>query len=679
MTLYGNGQLVLEEQYDASYRFTEKEVLLYAQSIGIDPINEPELMPLAYEGLNAPLPSEWKPCEDINGDIYYFNFATGDSIWDHPCDVYYRQRVAQIKERKKRTNLKQLHRIYPGSVTDVRVSQTSKRPPKNQKYTGMNTRYMGGTSALTSEDGLYNQRTALSGRAMSLQDVRISSADIHIDSLDTSNVVNDHEFLAPSNGLKTMYRTSYSSVDPVTTLNEEPQLCSASTAGRHRGPSNLWKGATLPDIRPKIRPNDFPHGTLGDPFRALSAQDTFQDVSQLKDLRFVRVKRMNERLSTPEYVPLIELGNNRHSVNSPIPEESGNNSLNNSWNLDVGDNNARSGLVDTDLELSTTKAINGTTCETPPSYGDKPVGALTTDNGLEPSDADNSDKQFKHGDTLGNRYFERRNHHVCDVSDRRRRMRQRPRSSVAADACPISQTGAKRSDVFHEPWETLNRRPVNLSGVRGEGESPNNFTSCQRSRLTNGQPYPAMQHQTRESIPMSADPLFHGPFFDNSLYSNRLSQGNTTESPVVLQQILASLQEISLNLNRIFAQEADQRRAASMLDVSYIPSGTDQAERGRPYSPLTEMPRNNVSSSPYRNSRQLDWDRIMLPTRFRRNQQFRPVGYVAPRPEQRARSDTRRQIEEQLEWLQRARNDFQEVTSRRQNCQDQTVGYIGDD
>ncbi|TGZ55631.1 hypothetical protein CRM22_010328 [Opisthorchis felineus] len=678
MTLYGNGQLVLEEQYDASYRFTEKEVLLYAQSIGIDPINEPELMPLAYEGLNAPLPSEWKPCEDINGDIYYFNFATGDSIWDHPCDVYYRQRVAQIRERRKQTNLKQLHRIYPGSVTDVRLSQTAKRPPKNRKYTGMNTRYMGGISALTSEDGLYNQRTALSGRAMSLQDVRISSADIPVDSLDTSDVVNDYEFLTSSNGLKTMYRTSYSSVDPVTTLNEEQQLCSASTAGRQRGPSNLWKGATLSDMRPKSRPKDFPHDTLGDPLRGLSAQDSFHDVSQIKDLRFVRVKRMNERLSTADYTPLIELGNNRHSVNSPIPEESGTNSLNTSWNLGVGDINVRGRVVDTDLEISTTKAINGTSCEIPLTYGDKPVDALTTDNGLEPSDADNSDKQYKHGDTSGNRYFERRNHHVCDVSDRRRRMRQRPRSLVAADTCPTSQPGATRSDVFHEPWETVNRRPVNISGVRCKGENPNNFTNGQHSRLINGQPYPAMQHQTRESIPMSADPLFHDPFFDNSLHSNRLSQGNTTESPVVLQQILASLQEISLNLNRIFAQEADQRRAASMLDVSYIPSGTDQAERGRSYSPLAAMQRNTLSSPPYRNSRQLDWDRIMLPTRFRRNQQFRPVGYVAPRPEQRARSDTRRQIEEQLEWLQRARNDFQEIISRRQNCQDQTVGYIGD-
>lgn len=24
------------------------------------------------------------------GDVYYFNFSTGESIWDHPCDERYK-------------------------------------------------------------------------------------------------------------------------------------------------------------------------------------------------------------------------------------------------------------------------------------------------------------------------------------------------------------------------------------------------------------------------------------------------------------------------------------------------------------------------------------------------------------------------------------------------------------
>jgi len=39
--------------------------------------------------------------QDASGDIYYFNFQTGDSVWDHPCDDYYRNMV--IEEKRKRS------------------------------------------------------------------------------------------------------------------------------------------------------------------------------------------------------------------------------------------------------------------------------------------------------------------------------------------------------------------------------------------------------------------------------------------------------------------------------------------------------------------------------------------------------------------------------------------------
>ena len=37
--------------------------------------------------------------QDSQGEIYYFNFGTGESVWDHPCDEYYRTMV--IEERTK--------------------------------------------------------------------------------------------------------------------------------------------------------------------------------------------------------------------------------------------------------------------------------------------------------------------------------------------------------------------------------------------------------------------------------------------------------------------------------------------------------------------------------------------------------------------------------------------------
>ncbi|GLD68052.1 centrosomal protein of 164 kDa [Lates japonicus] len=92
-------QLILEEDYDENYTPSEQEIQEYAREIGIDPDNEPELLWLAREGIVAPLPPEWKPCQDVTGDIYYFNFSSGQSTWDHPCDEHYRRLVAQERER----------------------------------------------------------------------------------------------------------------------------------------------------------------------------------------------------------------------------------------------------------------------------------------------------------------------------------------------------------------------------------------------------------------------------------------------------------------------------------------------------------------------------------------------------------------------------------------------------
>ncbi|MED6243989.1 hypothetical protein ATANTOWER_011547 [Ataeniobius toweri] len=96
-------QLILEEDYDENYIPSEQEIHEYAREIGIDPDNEPELLWLAREGMVAPLPPEWKPCQDVTGDIYYFNFSSGQSTWDHPCDEHYRRLVVQERERAQLT------------------------------------------------------------------------------------------------------------------------------------------------------------------------------------------------------------------------------------------------------------------------------------------------------------------------------------------------------------------------------------------------------------------------------------------------------------------------------------------------------------------------------------------------------------------------------------------------
>ncbi|XP_038179834.1 centrosomal protein of 164 kDa isoform X2 [Arvicola amphibius] len=114
-------QLILEEDSDETYVPSEQEILDFARVIGIDPLKEPELMWLAREGIEAPLPKGWKPCQNITGDIYYFNFNTGQSIWDHPCDEHYRKLVIQEREKW----------LAPGAIK--KKDKKKKKEKKNKK------------------------------------------------------------------------------------------------------------------------------------------------------------------------------------------------------------------------------------------------------------------------------------------------------------------------------------------------------------------------------------------------------------------------------------------------------------------------------------------------------------------------------------------------------------------
>merc|ERR1719162_28132 len=54
---------------------------------------------IAREGLKAPLPAEWKACQS-DGDIFFFNFNTGESEWDHPSDFHCRTMYQRAKEER---------------------------------------------------------------------------------------------------------------------------------------------------------------------------------------------------------------------------------------------------------------------------------------------------------------------------------------------------------------------------------------------------------------------------------------------------------------------------------------------------------------------------------------------------------------------------------------------------
>jgi len=93
--------LLLDEDLDENYEPTHVEIKEYAEWLGMDPDCDQHHFWIARLGLKAPLPSPWKPCQTENEEIFYFNFETGESIWDHPCDEVHRKIFQEAKEKTR--------------------------------------------------------------------------------------------------------------------------------------------------------------------------------------------------------------------------------------------------------------------------------------------------------------------------------------------------------------------------------------------------------------------------------------------------------------------------------------------------------------------------------------------------------------------------------------------------
>mmetsp|Transcript_95683 Transcript_95683/g.270789 ORF Transcript_95683/g.270789 Transcript_95683/m.270789 type:complete len:167 (-) Transcript_95683:194-694(-) len=96
-----DGVVVLQEKPGDEFEPTEDEVRNYGEWLGMDPEQDRDLFHIAREGLKAPLTDGWKPCQNAEGEIFYFNFETGSSSWDHPADDMYRRIVAEKKREKR--------------------------------------------------------------------------------------------------------------------------------------------------------------------------------------------------------------------------------------------------------------------------------------------------------------------------------------------------------------------------------------------------------------------------------------------------------------------------------------------------------------------------------------------------------------------------------------------------
>ncbi|OMJ69972.1 hypothetical protein SteCoe_32170 [Stentor coeruleus] len=132
--------IVLEEDIDPNYVPTEEEFLEYAESLGLELPEDNDLLYLAREGLKARLPKEWKPCQARDEQIFYFNFETGESVWEHPCDTLYRKKAKEAKDAKKlrqdKSKIKPLQHSKkannPLSISPV-LEQAAENPEFNKR------------------------------------------------------------------------------------------------------------------------------------------------------------------------------------------------------------------------------------------------------------------------------------------------------------------------------------------------------------------------------------------------------------------------------------------------------------------------------------------------------------------------------------------------------------------
>lgn len=74
----------------------------------------------AMETQARPCPAPWKRCQTEDGELFYFNLETGDTLWEHPSDVYPKNRhqeqdrVAQVTGVSSSALAKKLKHLLAG-------------------------------------------------------------------------------------------------------------------------------------------------------------------------------------------------------------------------------------------------------------------------------------------------------------------------------------------------------------------------------------------------------------------------------------------------------------------------------------------------------------------------------------------------------------------------------------
>lgn len=94
------------------------ELIAYARYLGIDPVADHDLLWIAVEALEAPLPSDWTEHFDSNDRVFYYNATMRVSSWTHPLEHIYREtyktivtfRNANLAAAERDKQIKELHK-----------------------------------------------------------------------------------------------------------------------------------------------------------------------------------------------------------------------------------------------------------------------------------------------------------------------------------------------------------------------------------------------------------------------------------------------------------------------------------------------------------------------------------------------------------------------------------------
>ena len=96
-------EVLSTSRYDPNYEPTKEEVDEHAVWLGMDLVKDQHFRWIAEQGLKRAMPPDWKACKTPDtGEIFYFNFKTSETTWDHPCDSIDKNLFLEAKKKEKK-------------------------------------------------------------------------------------------------------------------------------------------------------------------------------------------------------------------------------------------------------------------------------------------------------------------------------------------------------------------------------------------------------------------------------------------------------------------------------------------------------------------------------------------------------------------------------------------------